>query len=63
MRSAPAVGGCRIATAVADAEKTGPEASAKLLISYAGPDLAAYMVSTKVNNARYDGEDCVAAAA
>lgn len=45
-----------------DAEKTPPEAAQKLLAPYPGNDLAAYKVSIKVNNARYDGADCVAAA-
>jgi putative SOS response-associated peptidase YedK len=42
-----------------DAEKTPPAEAQKLLKPYAGADLAAYTVSTKVNNARYDGADCV----
>jgi putative SOS response-associated peptidase YedK len=45
-----------------EAEKTPPAEAQKLLLPYAGPDLAAYAVSTKVNNARYDGADCVAPA-
>jgi putative SOS response-associated peptidase YedK len=45
-----------------DAEKTPPAEAQKLLKPYAGADLAAYTVSTKVNNARYDGADCVAPA-
>ncbi|HEY7610726.1 MAG TPA: SOS response-associated peptidase [Alphaproteobacteria bacterium] len=46
-----------------DAEKTPPAEAQKLLAPYAGADLAAYAVSTKVNNARYDGADCVEPAA
>ncbi|MFO0987519.1 MAG: SOS response-associated peptidase [Alphaproteobacteria bacterium] len=46
-----------------DAEKTPPAEAQKLLRPYAGGDLAAYTVGLKVNNARYDGADCVAPAA
>ncbi|MCW5771684.1 MAG: SOS response-associated peptidase [Rhodospirillaceae bacterium] len=38
------------------------EAVKDLLAPYAGDDLFAYPVSAKVNNARYDGPDCVAPA-
>jgi putative SOS response-associated peptidase YedK len=39
-----------------------PERVAPLLAPYAGDDLAAIAVSAKVNNARYDEPDCIAAA-
>lgn len=39
-----------------------PAAVLPLLAPYAGDDLAAYPVSTKVNHARYDGPDCIAPA-
>lgn len=46
-----------------DCANNPPEAVKRLLAPYAGPDLAAIAVSTKVNNARYDGADCATAAA
>lgn len=45
-----------------DAARTPPEAALKLLKPYAAADIAAAAVSRKVNNARYDGPDCVAPA-
>ena len=39
-----------------------PETVQRLLAPYAGSEFAAVAVSTKVNNARYDSADCVAAA-
>ena len=45
-----------------DAAANPPDKVQKLLAPYAGQDLAAEAVSTKVNNARYDGPDCIASA-
>jgi putative SOS response-associated peptidase YedK len=45
-----------------DCAKHPPSEVQALLAPYAGGELAAYAVSTKVNNARYDGPDCIAPA-
>jgi putative SOS response-associated peptidase YedK len=45
-----------------DAANNPPEKVAPLLAPYAGGDLAAIAVSAKVNNAKYDEPDCIAAA-
>jgi putative SOS response-associated peptidase YedK len=42
-----------------DPAKTPPESALKLLKPYGGADLKAFLVSSKVNDWRYDGPDCV----
>lgn len=42
-----------------DPAKTPPAEAAKLLQPYSGADLTAVAVTTKVNNARFDGPECL----
>ena len=42
-----------------DPAKTPPPEAAKMLTPYVGDDLRAIAVSTKVNNARFDGPECI----